>query len=111
MDKRILSVDPITKVITWFDYDHDNDTTIISYSGGTAKEDADASHKLQNDESYTKQGLKNEMVHYAHISDEQLLRWHCEGVDIRDTTALFQMVNKPEYRNLKTTTIMHRPKG
>lgn len=111
MDKRVLEVDPITKIITWFSYDDETDTTIISYTGGDAKEKAEHSQRLQNDEEYTKKGLKNDMVHYAHISDEQLLRWHCMGVDIKDTKELFRMVNKPEYRKLKTTNLIHRPKG
>lgn len=111
MDKRLLSVDPITKVMTWFSYDDSTDETIVSYTGGDAKEKADASQKLQNDADYTKKGIKNEFVHYAHISDEQLLRWHCQGVNIRDTKELFKMVNKPEYSKLKTTTLMHKPKG
>jgi hypothetical protein len=111
MDKRVLDYDPLSKVITWFAYDDDTDTTYIEYTGGDARQKAEQSQTLQNDENYTKIGLKNSMVHYAHISDEQLLRWHCMGIDIKDKSELFRMVNKPEYSKLKTTTLVHKPKG
>lgn len=111
MDKRVLDFDPITKICTWFSYDDTSDTTTISYTGGLSKEKADLSQKLQNDTEYTKKGLKKEAVHYAHISDDQLLRWHCQGINIKDTKTLFAMVNKPEYSKLKTTTLVHKPRG
>lgn len=110
MTKRLLEVDPITKVASWFEYDETTDKTTISYTGGDAAEKAEISQKLQNDADYTKQGLKKEFVHYAHISDAQLLRWHCEGIDIKDTKQLFAMVNKPEYQKLKTTNLVHKAK-
>jgi len=111
MEKRVLEVDPITKIITWFSYDDATDTTYISYTGGDAKEKAEHSKALKNNEEYTRKGMKNDMVHYAHISDEMLLRWHCMGINIRDKKELFRMVDKPEYSNLKTTTLVHKPKG
>jgi hypothetical protein len=111
MDKRVLDYDPLSKVCTWFEYNDATDETTISYTGGDAKEKSETSQMLQNDENYTRQGMKNEFVHYAHISDAQLLRWHCEGIDIKDHKQLFAMVNKPEYRKLKTTTLVHKPKG
>jgi hypothetical protein len=110
MTKRVLEVDPLTKIVTWFEYNDATDETTISYTGGDALEKAEVSQRLQNDDAYTRKGLKNEFVHYAHISDAQLLRWHCEGIDIKDTKQLFAMVNKPEYQKLKTTSLVHKAK-
>lgn len=111
MAKQFFNYDPDTNITTWHEYFADTDETILSYTGGFAKSEAEASQTLKNDEDYTRKGMKKDMVHYAHISDEQLLKWHIEGINIKDTSELFRMVNKPEFSKLKTTTIYHKPKG
>lgn len=111
MDKRLLDYDPVTNICSWFTYDDATDETTISYTGGLAKQQAEVSQALKNDDAYTRKGMKNDMVHYAHITDDMLIRWHCMGINIKDTKELFRMVNKPEYAKLKTTNIVHKPKG
>ena len=111
MNKQLIAYDDFSKISTWFEYDHDKDETYISYTGGETDKHVEASKSLQNDEDYTKQGLKNEMLHYAHIPPSILTQWAIMGVDINNRRALIEMVNKPEYAYLKTTTIKHLVKA
>jgi hypothetical protein len=108
MTKRLLSYDDFTKISTWFNYDPLTDETTLSYTGGDTENHVEASKSLQNDESYTRNGMKNEMLHYAHIPPSILMKWAILGVDVDDQQALFAMVNKPEYAYLKTTNMVHK---
>ena len=90
----------------WVEYDP---LTKELHEGATADTSANLefSRGLQNDEDYWKQGVKNEMAHYAHIPNILLEQWMRMGVDVNDTDALIAMVNKPEYSYLRTTTKRH----
>lgn len=103
---KLIDVDPMTGVETWHEFDHRDNRTIISY-----RQDVEASLEhakaLKKDPDVWKNGVKKDMVKYAHIPDLVLLKWKSEGVDITDNAALFEMVNKPEYADLRTTTKRH----
>ena len=73
--------------------------------------EVEASKYLQRDDEHWKKGVKQEQVHYAHIPDQILFKWHCEGVDIRDNKALFDKVNSPDWSHLKCVGKIHVPKG
>ncbi len=73
--------------------------------------EVDLSRQLQNDPDHWKKGVKKDMVHYAHIPDSILFKWHCEGVDIRDNKALFEKVNTPKWKYLKCVDKIHTAKG
>lgn len=111
MAKRIVNYDPMTGVTTYFDYDHASDTTIIS-----SEQDVsfllDQNKKLQNDEDYTKAGMKAEWWHYASYPAIIIEKWMNEyGVNVFNKDhqkKVFELTNRPEYRYLKTTTKMHR---
>lgn len=111
MTKRLLSYDDFTKISTWFNYDDAKDETTLSYTGGDVEKHVEASRSLQDDEEYTRKGMKNEVLHYAHIPPSILMRWAIQGVNVDDHNALFAMVNKPEYAYLKTTTLYHKAKA
>jgi hypothetical protein len=110
MQKRFLDYDPFTGLIQHIHYDDLTDETHIETTQDSQRLNAevDASKSLQNDEDYTKQGMKNEMLHYAHIPSGILMEWFAMGVDIKDRKELIKMVNKPEYAYLKTTNLVHR---
>ena len=107
MTKRLFDVDPISGITTYFEYDADTDETKLIYQPSSVAANLEAAKSLKNDEEYTRKGMKNDMLHYAHIPDSILLKWHTEGVDIHDSRALLAKVNSPEYANLRVTTKYH----
>jgi len=110
MDKRLLDYDPFTGLIQYISHNEATDETIIETVQDTAQlnKEVEASKDLQNDASYTQNGMKNDMLHYAHIPSGVLMEWHSKGVDIKDRKELIKWVNKPEYAYLKTTNMVHR---
>jgi hypothetical protein len=107
MTKRLLDFDQSTGMATYFHYNDATDETILE-TVQDHRHEVEASTQLQNDDEYTRKGMKNDMLHYAHIPDEVLLRWHSMGININDRKELFNMVNKPEWSRLKTTRMMHK---
>lgn len=69
--------------------------------------EVDASRELAKNDDHWKKGVKNGQLHYAHIPPAILFKWHCEGVDIKDTSALFGMVDKPQWGYLKCVAKIH----
>jgi len=71
----------------------------------------DANKRLQNNESLTRKGIKNDLIHYASIPNGLILKWKQElGVDVfnkEHRKKVFALLNHPDYKYLKTTTIMH----
>lgn len=100
---RFLDKDPFTGIERWMQYDPETDTLTESASADV-EANLEHSRRLQNDPEHWKKGVKNEMAHYAHIPNILLEVWANQGVDINDNQALFDMVNKPEYAYLRTTT-------
>lgn len=68
---------------------------------------------LQNDEQYSKDGINNEMWHFARIPVVVQLQWLKKyGPDHDPMRAgneklLFSLLNDPEWRYLKTTNKIH----
>ena len=114
MSKRLLSTDPVTGLMTWHEYDAATDETTISYSADSTSI-LERNKALQNDTDFSKKGIKQEFWKYAEIPVEVQLDWLInKGVDIanRDhAKKMFELVNSPEYKYLKTTAGYHRPKG
>lgn len=114
MDKRLLSTDPVTGLMTWHSYDSQTDTTIISYSADS-KPILERNKAQANNTDFSKHGIKQEFWKYAEIPVEVQLDWLInKGVDVYNkdhTKKAFQLVNDPDYKYLKTTSGYHRPKG
>lgn len=107
MEKRLLDYDPITGVTQYFHFDELTNETHIETVQDASRE-VEQSRALQNDDDYTRRGMKNDMLHYAHIPDGVLMQWFGMGIDIKDRKELIKMVNKPEWSYLKTTRMMHK---
>lgn len=99
-----------------FDYSGGIKTFFSSLPDGTwqfrhefdsVRPELEASKELAKNDEHWDAGVKKEMVHYAHIPDAVLFKWHCEGIDIKDNKALLAMVNKREWAYLKNTTKHH----
>ena len=101
----------MTGVTTFFDYDHATGTTIVG-----SEQDVglllEQNKRLQNDESYTRKGIKDGWWHYASYPAIIIEKWMNEyGVNVFDRNhekKVTELTNRPEYRYLKTTTKMHR---
>ena len=113
MAKRLLDIDPISGLATYHDYDRINERNVITYEQDTQNA-IDFAEARANDDSYTRQGIKNEMVHYAHIPDIVLLKMRFEDCvdpfDPNNGKKVFDLVNT-KYKRLKTANIVHRPKA
>lgn len=96
---------------SYFEYHPETDTTVIS-----REQDVDlildANKVLQNNPEVTKRGIKDGWWHYATIPNIVIEKWLNElGVNVYNkdhSKKVFQLLNQPEYRYLKTTTKMHR---
>lgn len=100
--RRFLEYDPLSGITRSMDYNHATGE-ITEYATADSQAALDLTQKLRNDDDYWKQGVKNEMAHYAHIPNIILEKWMGMGVDIRNPDALVEMVNKPEWAYLKVT--------
>lgn len=111
MDKRLLSTDPLTGLMTWHSYDEQEDKTIISYTADSSQV-IEKNKEFQNDEDFTRKGIKNEFWLYARIPVMVQLEWLINhGVDINNkdhSKRMGELLNSPDYRYLKTTTKNHR---
>ena len=111
MAKRIVDYDPLTAMSTFMDYVPETDTTTI-YREQDVSTILDINKALQNNEQFTREGIKSGWWHYGKIPMIVIEKWLNEhGVDVfnRDhQKAVFRLLNQPEYRYLKTTTKMHR---
>lgn len=109
-DKRLLSRDPITGLLTYHQYDEATDQTIISYDAPSAPV-LERNKILQNDADYTKQGMRSDFWHYADIPVMVQMDWLVnKGVDImkkEDGKKMFSLLNDRDYAYLKVTTKRH----
>ena len=96
---------------TYFEYDAVTDNTTIHREQDVSTI-LDINKALQNDESISKQGIKDGWWHYAKIPMIVIEKWLNEhGVDAFNKDhqkAVYRLLNQPEYRYIKTTTKMHR---
>lgn len=113
MAKRLLSVDPVTGLETWHDYDPVTDEMTIGYSADSTPV-IEMNKAMQKDDDHTKNGIKREFWHYASIPVAVQVDWLInKGVDVynRDhAKKVFALINDPEYKHLKTTAKFHKPK-
>ena len=111
--KRLLDYDPLTGVKETFHYD---ELTGDSHVETTQDVEPilDQNRSLANDDQYSKDGIKNEMWHFASIPIVVQLKWLNEYGPENDPMRkgneklLFRLLNSPDYRYLKTTNKIHR---
>lgn len=100
--------------MTWHDYDPQTDEMTIGYSADSTPV-LEANKSMQNSTEHSKKGIKQEFWQYASIPAEVQVDWLInKGVDIHNrdhAKKMFQLLNDPEYRYLKTTAGYHKPKS
>ena len=111
--KRTLSYDPETRITTTFDYTPDGVTIIGRHQDiGPLLEQ---NKRMAADKQITRDGIKRGWWHYftlPNIIAEKFMNEHGVSIYNKDHwPAIYKLVNRPEYRYLKTTAKMHRPKN
>jgi len=111
--KRLLDYDPLTGKKEIAHYDYQTDTLTIETQQDVQKA-LDYTKSLANDTTYTRKGMKEGWLHYAHLPDSVILELRVKhGLSIHNpdhTNAIFRKVNEL-YPHLKTTVMRHAPKG
>lgn len=111
MSKRLISTDPVTGLMTWHDYDPQTDETYIGYEAD-ASPIIELNKAMQNDEQFSRDGIKDGFWLYASIPVGVQMKWLIEdGIDIlkkEHGPRISAKLESPEYRYLKTTTGHHR---
>ncbi len=102
---RFLDKDPFTGLTSWFKYDPITKESTI-YTEGDVEASLEWTKALQNDESYSKKGMKKEFWHYATIPNALYHKWTSEGLDWNDTKAIIRKIDA-EAPYLKATTKKH----
>jgi hypothetical protein len=111
MPRMLLDYDPLNGISCFFEWKgdqvvltHEQDVRIIENVLEANKRDA-------NNDEKTKQGIKSDMWHYARIPTWLEMQWKEKyGVDLNDKNhhkKVFQLINDPEYRWVKTTSGYH----
>jgi len=113
MSKRIFDFDPLTGITDIFEYDSLTDTTTLSRHQDVQPILED-NKLLQNNPEYTKHGFKNEFWHYGSIPIVLIEKWlNEEGLDVfnkNHSKRMFQKLNSPEYKYLRSTDKIHLPR-
>lgn len=106
--RELFSHDPDTGMTVWAEIT-DNDV-VFEYEQDVEPY-LEENKKLQNEDGYTKAGIKDEFWHYASIPNAIHMKWLIEeGLDVYDKNAMPQILKKlndPQYRYLKATTKVH----
>jgi hypothetical protein len=110
--KRLFDHDPKTGVTEIFHYDEITKDVHIETLQDTSPL-VDQNKSLQNDDDYSKNGIKNDMWHYASIPIVVQLKWisqygsHNDPMKKGNEKLLFRLLNSPEWRYLKATNKIH----
>jgi hypothetical protein len=111
-NERLLSYDRINGIKTFFSsHGKDLNDWTYRYEFDDVSPEVDASKELQKSDDHWNDGVKKDMVHYAHIPDSILLKWHTEGVNINNPKALIEKVNQRDWRYLKCVDKLHVARG
>lgn len=112
--KRRVDYNPMTGITTSVDYNSVTDTTAVIHEFDDLSAVLDQNKALANDTEYTKKGIKNGFWHYAFLPNAIIHKWMIEdGINVyrkEDEKKVFQKLNSPEYRYLKTTAKYHEPR-
>jgi hypothetical protein len=110
--KRLFDYDPETGIREIFHFDPMTGDVHIE-TQQDVEPLLDRNKALQNDESYSQAGIKNDMWHFAHVPIVVQLKWlvkygaEHDPMKKGNEKLLFSLLNDPEWRYLKTTNKIH----
>jgi hypothetical protein len=116
MVTRVLDHNPLTGETCLF-HDNQDGTFAIENLQSRSLIDhlMDANKEMANNTEFTRKGIKKDWWKYATIPNVIILKWKNElGVDIFNKDhrkKMFELINSPEYKFLKTTHATHAPKN
>jgi hypothetical protein len=111
--KRLFDRDELQGITEIFHFDELTKTSSIE-TLQDVQPILDQNKSLQNDDDFTKRGIKNEFWKYANIPVVVQLKWLQKYGPVNDPMKkgneklLFSLLNDPEWRYLKTTNKIHR---
>ena len=110
MRKELIAYDELNGISQYHHYDPATDTSIFE-SVGDAGPVLELNRVMANDRDFTKKGIKEEFWLYARIPTIFQFKLLVEkGIDVykkSDGHRLSKVLEDPEYRHLKTTTLRH----
>ena len=105
MAKRLLSVDPLSGLKTFHEYDHKSKTTYITESQDVSKI-LKHNRNLRNNAEYKSGGIKNDYYHFATIPMIMVMKFKNEhNLDVfnkDDLPAIERLLQGSEYMKLRT---------
>ena len=109
MTRRILDVDPLSRMTVYWDYDAAQNKATITHSQDVEPA-LELAHALAMDENRTAKGIKGDMWHYAKVPSTVIMEMKSKhGVDFfdkNDWPKVFYLLNT-EYSRFKTTQKTH----
>ena len=109
MAKHLLDYDPISGMSCYMNYDHALEKVILSHEQDVQKA-LDIAQYLRTDESYTKDGIKSDFLHYAivpaTIQLEMKAKHNVDFWDKNQDPQVYGLINT-EYSKFKVTEITH----
>lgn len=109
MTRRLLDINPLTGEKVWFNYTHHDDSMAITHEQDVQPA-LDVAHFLATDGDYSREGMKNDLWHYAKVPNTVILDMKQKhGVDFFDRNhakRVFELLNT-EYKRFKTTDRVH----
>lgn len=113
MARMLIDRDPFTGEAVYYEFNHATEHAVVTH-------EQDVSRILENnkadfnDDERTKAGIKRDWWHYARVPNTVIVEWKQKyGVDFYnrgDRKKVFQLLNSPDYRMLKTTNKFHSEK-
>jgi hypothetical protein len=113
MAKMLIDRDPFTGQSVWYEFNRGTLQATITHEQDVTPVLENNKFDL-NDEDRTRIGMKRDWWHYARVPNTVILKWKQEkGVDFYNKDhrkRVFELLNDPEYRFLKTTHKHHAEK-
>lgn len=110
MAKRLLDYDPIRGVSCYMEYQASTDSVTMTHEQDVAAV-LDANKRQAADEDKTRRGIKNDWWKYASVPAIVEVEWLNKYGVILDNPEhkqrVFELLNHPDYKYLKTTNKVH----
>lgn len=109
----LIDKNPLTGESVWYEFNHATEHAVVTHEQEVAKI-IDNNIDDQNDTWRTQEGIKRDWWHYARVPNTVIVEWKQKlGVDFYNPAhkkKVFELLNHPDYRMLKTTHKVHREK-
>jgi hypothetical protein len=113
MARMLIDTDPLTGESVWYEFDRATEQAVITHEQPVSNI-IDNNVADTNDTWRTQEGIKRDWWHYARVPNTVIIEWKQKyGVDFynpADKKKVFQLLNSPDYKLLKTTHKHHSEK-